>query len=192
MKSCLVMAAVAFTLLVGTPNSAFADDKKVVDILPVVSAADDAHAAMPEDTTHSLLRITPDKSELIRLEREAGSIIIGNPRHIYVLAESSTTLVVVPRAPGATHFTVLSKKGEVLMQRHVIVASPKEDYIRVKKVCLDETVQCQKTNVYYCPDMCHEIGQDLVDNAETLEDSAGSDESGDGGNSSSDVPPEDG
>ena len=42
------------------------------------------------------------------------------------------------------------------MQRHVIVASPKQDYVRIKRTCQDE--ECQSTSVFYCPDMCHEIG----------------------------------
>lgn len=44
------------------------------------------------------------------------------------------------------------------MQRHVIVASPKEKYMRIRRSCAgsdDDT--CQSTSVFYCPDMCHEI-----------------------------------
>ncbi|MBK7361953.1 MAG: hypothetical protein IPJ01_06550 [Micavibrio sp.] len=42
------------------------------------------------------------------------------------------------------------------MQRHVIVASPKEKYVRIRKSCASSK-GCQPTQVYYCPDMCHEI-----------------------------------
>lgn len=111
-----------------------------------------------EAHTHPALKLTPDKSELVRLDKPAGSIIIGNPNHLSILADTSKTLVLVPRAPGATHFTVLDMDGAVLMQRHVIVASPKEKYLRVRRSCAgSDDDNCQQTSVFYCPDMCHEI-----------------------------------
>ncbi len=192
MKSFRVLSIYVLTAAVLLPHNAFSDDKPV-DIMPVVTTADGAHSLAPENTTHPIVRLTPDKSELIHLDGEAGSIIIGNPLHINVIADSSTTLVIVPRSPGATHFTVLSKQGEVLMQRHVIVASPKENYIRVKKTCREDSGDdCQKTNVFYCPDMCHEIGlaqddEKSSDDSDSKDDAGGNDKSG--GNSN-DPPPE--
>ena len=192
MKSCRVLSVCALAAAMFVPHGASADDKPV-DIMPAVSAADSEDRAMPEKTTHPIVRLTPDKSELIRLDGEAGSIVIGNPLHINVIADSSTTLVIVPRSPGATHFTVLSKQGEVLMQRHVIVASPKENYIRVKKTCREDSGDgCQETNVFYCPDMCHEIGLAQDDekssgDSESKDDKGGSDKAG---GDSNDPPPE--
>jgi hypothetical protein len=68
--------------------------------------------------------------------------------------------VVIPRAPGATYFTVLDKDGNVIMQRHVVVAAPKKNYVRVRRSCANapEGTACAPTSVYFCPDMCHEIG----------------------------------
>jgi hypothetical protein len=111
-------------------------------------------------STHPPVRLTPDKSELVRLDSDAVSIIVGNPAHLSVLADSSKTLVLVPKAPGATYFTVLDAQGEVIMQRHAIVASPKKQYVRVRKSCAKSgDDNCQATQVFYCPDMCHEIAQ---------------------------------
>lgn len=130
---------------------------KFIDILPTVTTAEDPEAPLPAKTTHAPLRLTPDKSEIIKLDAEAGSIIIGNPAHLSVLADSSKTLVLVPKAVGATHFSVLDKKSNIIMQRHVIVAGPATDYIRIKKTCADDAEGCEETSVYYCPDTCHEI-----------------------------------
>jgi hypothetical protein len=96
---------------------------------------------------------------MVRLDEDAGTVIVGNPVHINIIADSARTLVVVPRTPGATYFTVLDKKGEVMMQRHVIVASPKKNYIRVRRTCPADNDACKPISVYYCPDMCHEILQ---------------------------------
>ena len=127
------------------------------DILPVKSAAEAGIAVDENSPTHPPVRLTPDKSELIRLDRKAGTVIVGNPAHLNILPEGANTLVLVPRAPGATYFTALDEYNKVIMQRHVIVASPKEKYVRIRRSCASSSSGCQPTQVYYCPDMCHEI-----------------------------------
>lgn len=141
-------------------NVAKAQDStnNVVDILPAKSVSDKTLLNEDGEDTHPPIRLTPDKSELIRLDKEAGTIIIGNPDHLSVLADSAKTLVLVPRMPGATYITVLDRQGEVLMQRHAIVAAPKEKYIRIRRSCTNsDDKNCHETRVYYCPDMCHEV-----------------------------------
>lgn len=126
------------------------------DLLPVKSA-EEAHIALDEtNPTHPAIKLTPDKSELIRLERKAASVILGNPAHLSILPEGPSTLVLVPKAPGATYFMVLDEENKIIMQRHVIVAGPQEKYVRIRKSCASSR-DCQPTQVYYCPDMCHEI-----------------------------------
>jgi hypothetical protein len=85
--------------------------------------------------------------------------MVGNPAQIAVMLDSPRLAVVIPRAPGATYFTVLDKDGNVIMQRHVIVASPKKNYVRVRRSCANAASgsDCQPTSVYFCPDMCHEV-----------------------------------
>ncbi|MGH1457113.1 MAG: pilus assembly protein N-terminal domain-containing protein [Alphaproteobacteria bacterium] len=146
------LAALAVISVFGASPYALADNN-TVDILPPVIQSETPDALAKE--THPTVNLTPDKSELIHIEEEIGSIIIGSPAHINVLADSAHTLVIVPRKPGATHFSVLDKKGKILMQRHVIVAAPTEDYLRVKRTCTDK--DCEDTSIYYCPDMCHQV-----------------------------------
>lgn len=43
------------------------------------------------------------------------------------------------------------------MQRHVIVASPQEKYVRIRRSCASGEDGCQATSMFYCPDMCHEV-----------------------------------
>ncbi|MGB4056767.1 MAG: pilus assembly protein N-terminal domain-containing protein [Alphaproteobacteria bacterium] len=138
------------------------------DIVPVKSA-DELHINIDENSpTHPPVRMTPDKSELIRLDRKAAAVVIGNPAHLSILPEGSNTLVLVARAPGATYFTALDEDGKVIMQRHVIIAAPKEKYVRIRKSCGNST-DCAPTQVYYCPDMCHEI---ILNNGESGSDAA--------------------
>ena len=95
-----------FLLLMLAPQAVHA---QAVDILPAQQAQEAGIEFDNEFETHPPLRITPDKSELIRLKAPAGTIIIGNPSHFSVLAESPKTLVIVPGTPGSAHFMVLNK-----------------------------------------------------------------------------------
>lgn len=129
-----------------------------VDVLSATSLPDDASPMYDSEPTHPSLNLTPDRSEIVALDREAGTVIVGNPAHLSILLETNKNLVLVGKAPGATYFTVLDDEGRVVMQRHVIVAAPKEQYIRVRRSCAAAGGDnCQETSVFYCPDMCHNV-----------------------------------
>lgn len=129
---------------------AFAEE--VLDI-PIVSSSTIQEA----NTTHPTLHLGQDKSELITLNKDAASVIVGNPNHISVLLDTPQTLVVVPRQAGASHFTVIAQDGSTLMQRHVVVGGPKENYIRIRRSCAANDRNCEQVSTYFCPDVCHEI-----------------------------------
>lgn len=128
------------------------------DLMPPVTAEATIDANEGDiETTHPMIRLTPDKSELIKLDRAAISVVVGNPAHLSVLLDTPKMLVLVPRVPGATYFTALDETGKVIMQRHVIVASPKKNYVRIRRSCANAGDGCRATSVYFCPDICHEI-----------------------------------
>lgn len=106
------------------------------------------------------IRLTPDRSEIIRLSQEVGSVVIGNPQTLSVFVDTPQSLVLVPKTAGATYFTVLDKTGNVIMERHVIVAAPKRGYVRIRTGCMGkESDSCNPTRMYYCPQgsMCHDV-----------------------------------
>ncbi|HPD83753.1 MAG: pilus assembly protein N-terminal domain-containing protein [Alphaproteobacteria bacterium] len=154
------------TLILGCASfvaSAQAEDVPAEKLAAVSAEVMDMPAAsQPSDddameVTHPIMRMTPDKSELVKLEGKAASVIVGNPNHISVMLDTPDTLVVVPRAEGASYFTVIGEDGSVLMQRHVIVGATKERYVRIRRSCASNATGCQPTSVYFCPDMCHEV-----------------------------------
>ncbi len=129
---------------------------------PQATAGNNADSAReytvaPGEETHPPVRLTADRTEMIHLDDDASSIIIGNPAHVNILLNNSRTLLLAPRQPGATQFTVLNPKGKIVMQRHVIVSGPKENYIRIRRTCTGAGGGCQPTTVYYCPDICHDV-----------------------------------
>lgn len=122
--------------------------------MPVVGAT---NIASNNASEYPIMRITQDKSEMVKLGQKAASVIVGNPNHISVLLDTPDTLVIVPRAPGASHFSVMGEDGSVIMQRHVIVGGAKEHYVRIRRSCSANDRSCQTTSVYFCPDTCHEV-----------------------------------
>ena len=103
------------------------------------------------------LRITPDKPEVITLDRDAINILVGSNKHLRVVPDTNRTLVLIPKQPGSTYFKALDAEGKVIMQRYVIIGSPKSNYIRVRRACSNSDKNCQQYSVYYCPDMCHDV-----------------------------------
>ena len=130
----------------------------------------DSHMDMPRQssgtikTAHRLLNLTPDKSEMIQLEKEAASVIVGNPNHINVILDTPTTLIVVPREAGASHFSVIGKDGSILLERQVVVGAPKNSsdnkYVRIRRSCASSSSRdCQPSSVYFCDGTCHEVSE---------------------------------
>lgn len=147
------------------------------------------------EETHPPLRLTPDVSQIINLDRDVQRVIVGNNNHVNVLMDTSKRLIVVPRGAGATHFTLLDENGQVVMQRHVIVAAPAEKYVRIRQSCGFSGNNCEPVRMYYCPGMCHEIGMNAGSGGGSASlsgvmsssgNNAGDIVSGDGGNNSND------
>lgn len=128
-------------------------------LMPVTTSAENApeFAVAPGEETHPPVRLTPDKTEMVKLDEDANSIIIGNPAHLNVLLENPRLLLLAARQPGATQLTVLNSEGKVIMQRHVIVSGPKDEYVRIRRSCINGGNGCEQTTVYYCPGICHDI-----------------------------------
>lgn len=128
---------------------------------PQASAPENApeYELSPAEDTHPMMRLTPEKSEIINLETDVKSLIVGNPMHLNIVMDNTRRLVLIPRTPGATHFTVLDDTGKIIMQRHVIVSGPNEKFVRIRRSCaMAQGGNCEDTSMYYCPGgMCHPV-----------------------------------
>ena len=105
----------------------------------------------------STLNVAPDKPEILRLDQEASSVIVGSPKYASVTLDSPTTLLIMPRAQGSTSLTVLNKRGDIIMERRLIVGGPQDNYVRIRRACTPSMQGCVPSQVYYCPDGCSEV-----------------------------------
>jgi hypothetical protein len=150
------------TLLAGTV--AYADGgetlQRLIDGGGTAAASTDSQGpdAASETADDGSIRITPDTTKIVRLDQDAASVIVANPAHASIALDSPRLLVVMPRMPGTTSFTVLNNRGEVIMEKNVIVAAAaKPKYVRVRRACRAGDETCVPSAYYYCPDGCYEV-----------------------------------
>lgn len=103
------------------------------------------------------LRLTSNKDQIIRLDRDAASVIVNNPEHASVMLDSPRLLIVMPRLPGTTSFSVLDNQGEIILQKDVIVSNVQRQYVRIRRMCASSDASCVPAAYYYCPDGCYEV-----------------------------------
>ncbi len=103
------------------------------------------------------IKITPDKPEIVTLDRDAVNVIVGSNETLRVVPDTNKALILIPKKPGSTYFKALDIDGKVIMQRHIIVGVAKKDYVRIRRTCAPNDTNCSEFSVYYCPDMCHEV-----------------------------------
>lgn len=102
------------------------------------------------------IRLSPDRTKVLRLRENAASVVVANPAHASVILDSPRLLIVMPREPGVTSFTVLNAEGKELLTRNIIVSATQPQYVRVRRVC-GNARDCAPSNYYYCPDGCFEV-----------------------------------
>jgi hypothetical protein len=103
------------------------------------------------------LRVTPDKTAMVRLNTDAASVVVTNPAHAVVQLESPRLLVIMPREPGTTGLTVLDRHGKVILQKNIIVTAAQQHYVRVRRACGAQDPSCVPSAYFYCPDGCYEV-----------------------------------
>ena len=150
-----------FFLMIASAKAENLEATAYSDIEPAAqhSTAQDSTANAQTTTTHPVLQLTPDKSEIITFDQEVASIIVGNPTHLNVLLDTPNSIVVVPRAPGSSNFSIIGRDNSIIMERNVVVSAQKENYVRIRRSCNTNSSgrPCATTSVYFCPDMCLEV-----------------------------------
>lgn len=106
------------------------------------------------------INVSPDKPEIVNLNVEAASIIVGSPRFASVTLDTPETLLIIPRAVGATSLTVLNNRGEIVLERQIVVGAPKDQYVRIRRACPADLSGCVASQTYYCDNGCSDVSLD--------------------------------
>ncbi len=108
----------------------------------------------------AFIHIAPDKPAILRLEEDAASVVVGSPKFASVTMDNPRTLLIMPRAEGATSLTVLNGEGQIVMEKRIIVGGAAEKYVRIRRACTSTMAGCRNSQIYYCPDGCSDISLD--------------------------------
>lgn len=174
----LVLAILATTALIPKPHS---EENKMSRIEPAAGedtqSLSEAYDAPSSDKLNDVettelppLRISPDKTEIVHLEREAINILVGNEETLRAIPDTKKSIILIPKKPGATYFKAMDANGKVIVQRHVIVGAPNKNYIRIRRACVNGDSGCKEYSIYYCPDMCYEV--DVMQPEKAAQDAA--------------------
>lgn len=103
--------------------------------------------ALPARAESNQLDITIDEAKVVRLDRPAAEIIVGNPSIADVAVQSGKVLVVTGKSFGRTNLIVIDGDGKEITNRYLSVEEPQTGLIT-----LHEGAQARAT--YYCAPFC--------------------------------------
>lgn len=88
------------------------------------------------------IEVLIDQATMLRLERPAAEIVVGNPSIADVSVQSGKTLVLTGKSFGATNLIVIDSQDKVIVNRRVVVAEPAGGYVTVYRGKSRETLYC--------------------------------------------------
>jgi hypothetical protein len=154
-----LIAVIGFMLAALFASASVQADASADDLSRLIGKPDTAAppVAATIEKEDAALRLTPNKNKIIRLDQDAASVVVNNPDHASVMLDSPRLIIIMPRLPGTTSFTVLNSAGETILQKDVIVTNVQPQYVRVRRVCASGDTSCTPAAYYYCPDGCYEV-----------------------------------
>ena len=88
------------------------------------------------------IEVLIDQATMLRLERSAAEIVVGNPSIADVSVQSGNTLVLTGKSFGETNLIVIDPQGKVVINRRVVVKEPAGGYVTVYRGKNRETLHC--------------------------------------------------
>lgn len=88
------------------------------------------------------IEVLMDQAMMVRLERPAAEIVVGNPSIADVAVQSSNTLILTGKSFGETNLIVTARDGKVLVNRRVVVQEPDGGFVTVYRGNKRETMHC--------------------------------------------------
>lgn len=90
-----------------------------------------------------IYQVDMNKTQILRLPAEAGSVIIGNPAIADVTVHSPTTIMVVGRGFGETNLVILDRNGHTMVDADIQVTSiTPSNGVRLFNAKARETYSC--------------------------------------------------
>ena len=89
-----------------------------------------------------VVEVLIDQATLVRLDRPAAEIVVGNPSIADVSVQSGKVLVVTGKSFGETNLIVMDADGKVVASRRLIVQEPRTGFVTVYRGDARQTLHC--------------------------------------------------
>jgi hypothetical protein len=101
-----------------------------------------AIASHPATAAETVVDVLIDQATLVRLERPAAEIVVGNPSIADVSVQSGKVLVVTGKSFGETNLIVMDADGKVFVNRRLIVQEPRSGLVTLYRGSARQTLHC--------------------------------------------------
>lgn len=89
-----------------------------------------------------VIQVLVDEATLVRLDRPAAEIVVGNPSIADVSVQSGKVLVVTGKSFGETNLIVMDADGKVVANRQLIVQEPRTGFVTMYRGGARQTLHC--------------------------------------------------
>lgn len=101
-----------------------------------------AGPALAQDAKGPDIVVIVDQASLLRLERPAAEIVVGNPSIADVAVQSGKVLIVTGKSFGETNLIVLDAEGKAVISRRLIVQEPRTGFVTLYRGASRQTLHC--------------------------------------------------
>lgn len=89
--------------------------------------------------------VVVDRAKVFRVDRPAGTIIIGNPAIADAVLNDPSTLIITGKAYGSTNLVILDKEGLPLVDEVIVVQPPETGVVTVHRSNQRFSYNCSPT-----------------------------------------------
>jgi len=90
----------------------------------------------------NVVQVLVDQATLVRLDRPAAEIVVGNPSIADVSVQSGKVLIVTGKSFGETNLIVIDADGKVIVNRQLIVQEPRTGFVTMYRGPARQTLHC--------------------------------------------------
>lgn len=88
------------------------------------------------------LSVALDRAKVVKIDRAAETIIVGNPSIVDVAIHDARTLILTGRSFGVTNLVVLDAGGEAVVDQSVVVGNVETASVRIYRQAERTTYSC--------------------------------------------------
>ena len=98
--------------------------------------------AVPTRASGETISITVNKAHIIRLDKDAASVLVGDPRLARWNLDSPRRIFVRGRVPGETNLYILDSDGNEILSADLIVVPNQDRHVTVNRGVAEATLSC--------------------------------------------------